>query len=353
MRWQVVGRLLSVPEVLQLQDPELHHNNVPRSSVPVVWEKASVVMAFLVLKPDGLFLIGRDADQQIGGPAQTFAASPDGLDVAVITTDAGEVSIAVKAIRGHDEFVPWLIEGGAVYGRPTWHPRGDRVTIARSFDDGDSALLTVSRDGEAATLQPFRARHVIAEPMWSASGKYLAFEAQPIDTLRGMTVYLHEPRTGQTSLVAPNDEPLPKAACGRFGKGDRLVYTESAGGVGEAAPFVYSPRTKKARALPGIGINEPRWSRDGSELLVAVHHGVCETSLAIIDVERGAGPDLVEAPPGHHEPISLSARAATFIVRPCAVDDEVPVVPGELWSVDRQTREVGLVARDVLLAEVV
>lgn len=307
-------------------------------------------MNFVVCGPSGLRAVVEGREREIARDhIVAFAISPDGKLAALSLEVEGAGVVAILDLRTGLQ-TPLLIDEAASFGRPAWHPRGAMVTVSLTSPDGESRLLNVTTQGEIHDLNVVDGRHAIAEPDWSASGRWLAFEAQPIDHLRGMTVFLYDAEHKSTIIIDPLEEPIPKAVCPRFAATEWLAYTHTPGGVLESTVSVYRPRGKERRQLGGIGINDPRWAPDHDTLLAARHHGICGTELVVLD-SAGGEPVAIETEAGHHTPVFLSRRLAAYIQRPCADSDEIPIQPGVLMEVDLETGRRHRVAEEVMLAE--
>lgn len=307
-------------------------------------------MSYVVFGRSGLRVIGAGQERLLAGePIVAFALSPDGESIAISHEVVGGSAISLIEVRTGRRALLAERESTS-FGRPAWHPSGKILTVVATAADGVSHLFHITPKGDVERLDILLGRHAIAEPDWSPSGRWLAFEAQPIDELRGMTVYLYDTSDDSTVLVDPIEEPVPKAVCPRFSRAGRLVYTYSPGGVLESTIAFYHPRNGDRRSLTGLGLNEPRWAFDHEKVLAAQHGAICGTRLVVLDADGGESLDL-ETEAGHQMPVFLSRRTAAYIQRSCPDPEQIPVAAGVLAEVSLDTGRLDIVARDVMLAE--
>jgi hypothetical protein len=94
---------------------------------------------------------------------------------------------------------------------------------------------------------------------------------------------------------------------------------------------LFFPSTGQRRVVDRLGLNDPRWSEDGQDLLAASHLTICHTDLARVRVSSLAV-DVLHVGEGHISPVALTTDAAYFIERPCRAVDYVPTEPGDLYA---------------------
>lgn len=182
-----------------------------------------------------------------------------------------------------------------------------------------------SRHAEPVTDEPCS----FAEPDWSADGRWLAVEGQPTERLRGMTVFLRHESWVKAHVIAPQEEPEPKAACPRFAPiHPVLVYAMTASGVTESEVHVLDAPTGATAAVQGAGLDDPVWSRDGAGILAASHDPVCASGLEVIDVPSLRHRLIWRAPSQRATPCGMDDGCAFAIVRQCTSPDEQPTGPG-------------------------
>jgi Tol biopolymer transport system component len=292
----------------------------------------------------------------LAGPnVVAIAPSRDATRVAVVSrvNDGSELQV----IDTRDASSVVAFESEKVLTSPAWRADTTEVTVVQNDRDGRADLLRVVVDGALSRHAPIEivdGRHSLAEPDWSADGRWLAIEGQPLDELRGMTVYLQDQTTGTTLLLDPSDAPEPKCACARFApSGSRLCYTYTLVGAMESEIRVFDPAVGERTTLSTGGLNDPRWSSDGDSLLAARHVSICESHLVRVEVATGEVHEVC-APPGQHlSPVHLDRRSATYIARSCEGVAEVPTRAGVLWSLDLRSGALTEVAHETSLAVVI
>lgn len=296
---------------------------------------------------------GRAERRLLPGPnIVAIARSRDARQVAVVSRIGSTSGLRVIDVNDGSSFI--ALETERVLTSPAWCPDGTQLTIVVNDDDGRADLRRIVVDGAAAgpeTIEVVGGRYSLAEPDWSGDGRWLAIEGQPLDELRGMTIFLQDRVAGTTLLLDPLDAPEPKSACPRFAPhGSRLCYTYTAVGVMESEIRLFDPETGTRSTLAIGGLNDPRWSSDGSSLLAASHDSVCESHLVRVEVESGEITVITNPSGQHTSPIHLNRSTALYIARSCSGVDEVPTDSGVLWSIELRSGVATEIARETSLA---
>jgi len=314
------------------------------------------VVTILALRHDGLWFDLGPGARRIGDESTIGFAALRGHDlVALLAKRRGLYSLELASLRNGDIRVIYQTDRCLL--SPRWHPSGSELVMVEQDLNGRGRLLSVNAgSGAVHARELFAAAHSLAEPDWSADGRWLAIEAQPIDTLRGMTVYVYQPEAGSMDLVDPADSPEPKAACPRFSPtGETLAYAYTGAGVLDSEIRLYDPVRQRGRMVGVVGMDDPRWADDGSMLLVARHTHVCVSDLWVL--ELGAGKprprQLTTSQAEGVFPVHLDNGRALYLARACPTDDEAATAPGELWIVELTSRKRERLAIGVMQAAVV
>jgi Tol biopolymer transport system component len=169
----------------------------------------------LVHRSDGLWVVDDGWKSLCRTSIIGFCLSRDGSRVAVLTplgVLTGIDLIDVETGRRR--------EIGRLRGRvldPQWHPGGKRLGAISQSDDGDSKIVVLDVDtGQTTTLPSFPERYNLGQLEWSPDGQMLAVEGQPLDHLRGMSVFLVTPNSDSPRLIAPAGSPDRRLRAGDF-----------------------------------------------------------------------------------------------------------------------------------------
>jgi len=238
------------------------------------------------------------------------------------------------------------------FGRPTFGP-DSRITVAANDSIGNGQVLSFGprhiRQLEIVVGEPCS----YAEPDWSADGRWLAVEGQPTQRLRGMTVFLRHESWASARVVAPQEEPEPKAACPRFAPSrPTLAYARTDSGVTESSIHLLDAPSGTTAAVAATGLDDPRWSHDGVAILAASHSSVCASGLVVIDPSSLRSRPIWSESSMRASPCGMNERDAFAIVRRCGSSEEQPTAPGELWQFSTTGGAAARLAEGAYLAEV-
>ncbi len=283
-----------------------------------------------------------------------------GPETRSYAVDSNTSRAAFSVLEGMGERLFLLEPSGRVsrvYDSPlpigglTWGPGEASLTYVEQPNDGVARVRILHLgSGEVRTIAVLGVPHLAAEPSWSGDGRWLAIEAQPTQQLRGMTVYIHDHLDGSLTLVDPLEEPEPKSACPRFAPNRPiLAYTWTDAGVLDSQVRLYSPETGRRDVIEMLGLNDPRWARDGMALLAVSHRSICDTDLVRLDPLSLTVETLLRAT-GHLTPILLDAEDALFVQRRCNGAEEIPTDAGELQVLRLASGQVEVIASAVYSA---
>ncbi len=290
--------------------------------------------------------------RRLAGPnIVALAVSLTGGRVAVVQRSAERSELRV--VDAQDGSSVSVFETPKLLTGPAWHPSGHALSLVVNDPDGRADLLFVEVDRSSDGTEAMRVvdgPHSLAEPTWSRDGRWLAIEGQPLDELRGMTVFLHNQADGTSLLIDPLELPEPKATCPRFAPHRPLLsYTYANIGALDSEIRLYDLTTGGRATIAGGGLNDPRWSEDGRFLLASHHRSICAGQLVRVDVSTGTIESLSDA--GEHvSPSYLDSKVALYIARSCAAVDENPTDPGVLWEHDLRSGATVQIAEEASLA---
>lgn len=181
-------------------------------------------LSWLVHREDGLFRIRRGREDLLASDVAGFAIVPlsdpwRAPHIALLRYDGelSRVSVLLEG-RGRERM---LYETANLLTSLAWHPSGSMCVFVQSDDDGCGSLLAASLKPGALAQIVLQPRHAYAQPAWSDDGSWFAIEGQPIDELRGMTIF-GGPAGGPLGVIDPVEAPLPKCTSPWFAPGSSI-----------------------------------------------------------------------------------------------------------------------------------
>ena len=257
------------------------------------------------------WLVWRDRSgavlETVGQPQRDVgwpALSPDERRVAVASPEAG---------TGYDIWLHDLTRSTKTRltfdpgpeRNPAWSPSGDQIVYWLSGANG-SSLMRKAADGTGEAVALVEAENGLPGPDWSHDGRYLVYQKDLSTNASRDVVYVEIGADGTagepvTFLGTAADEGAPKLSPdGRF-----VAYVSDESGRREVyvRPFPDGPGRWQASVDGG---SQPRWSRDGKELLF-----VRDTTLLSASVATGAGVTL-----GQPQELFRSDDLQAFVVTP-------------------------------------
>jgi Tol biopolymer transport system component len=206
--------------------------------------------------------------------------SPDGQQVAVSLSEAGDEQIWIKRLdRGPEQK---LTTEGTVAFRPEWTPDGRFISYVVGAEDLSRDLYVRRADGSAdAELQIDLPVAGVWEAEYSKDGQWLLFRSEGTTGVAAGDLFAVNRESGDTLplLTSEHDERQPTLSPdGRW-----LAYISDRSGVYEVyvRPF---PDVGSGRwVITSDGGTEPLWSPDGTELFYRE-----DGMLKAVEVRSGA-----------------------------------------------------------------
>jgi dipeptidyl aminopeptidase/acylaminoacyl peptidase len=242
--------------------------------------------------------------------------SPDGTRIAFESEDDVWV---VEIATGES----WRVTTSGARDRDAaWSPDGRRLVFA-SDRGGRTDLWIAAVDGERHGLARLTSDAATEEdPQWSPDGSVIAFGAQrPDDHYYASGIYRVAAAGGTPERVTPVDPS--DNACARFSPdGSRLAYVSDRGGF--ARVWIAAADGSQAREIDSGPFDaasphwrvEPRWSRDGRQILISVNRDG-GYDLVRIDVRSGSA-RVLRAGGGLHHAVGFAYDGAPVFVHESA-----------------------------------
>jgi len=238
-------------------------------------------------------LVWRDREgnliEALGQPQDAMrwpSLSPDGLRVAVISSESGNQDVWVHDLVRSTK--TRLTFNSTTNVQPVWSPSG-RDLLYESRQGRASRIETKPADGTGEAVVLVESARILPNPAWSPDGRYVVYQDNNPEGANDIH-YLELQSDGTPSepvafLSTPARERVPKVSPnGRF-----LAYLSNESGRDEVyvRPF---PSGAGRWQVSVDGGTQPLWSRDGSELFF-VHDG------ALFTVAVGVEPTLTLGQP--------------------------------------------------------
>ena len=257
------GRLLGTPTIM-LQDVQQENAN---GTVQFAVSGTGTVVYQRKSGDDGLVWVDRSGaptpvDTAMHGAFEAVALSPDGTQIALSQTQAGEGQIWIKQLStGAFSRLPFDATGSA--SRPTWTPDGRNVGFLATRNNRRTGWVRRadgSDTARAAAPGSLKADEIAFDPR----GRYVLFRSEGAGA---GSRYLIAVSTGADTVPeriirSPFDHYAPTFAP----DGNWIAYVSEESGTPEVyvRPF---PHADSARiAISVAGGQEPVWKRDGTEL---------------------------------------------------------------------------------------
>ncbi|MCB2224509.1 MAG: hypothetical protein KQH83_10115 [Actinobacteria bacterium] len=245
-------------------------------------------------------------------PTTTAAGpmEPTGLIAFTDTDDAGRFMVAVLDPTGGE--VQHLTDPETISPlMPQWSDTGDRIAFWNLDASGEEFVFTIDADGSGLT-QVTDFSSAVAD--WHPDGGSLVFnndsEGEVQDTPDVAVMNLDG--TGFTQLV--DSDPTLDFGAHWSPAGDAILFlSDRTGAFAIHLLEVVSGEVTEVLSLPGLGISQANWSRDGSRIVF--------TTFA----EGGANSDVWVAAADGSDPVQLTSNPG--------IDENATFSPNGDWIV--------------------
>lgn len=213
---------------------------------------------------DGTNLKGSGVRQLTRGGAWDAAWFPDGQNIAFVSTVDGKRQISAMSADGSN--VRQLTSGPAEHFHPAFSHSGARIAVTTT-ENGASRIAVMDATGSnAAPLTPLDQRS--RWPAWSPDGKHIAYFVQgPVSEIWQVDVEtLDRSKLFDSGLSATTLDWSPD--------GNEIALTRMI--AKETGIDILNLKTRQIRRVLGaeLGLGQPRWSPDGSQLMFSTNTGV-------------------------------------------------------------------------------
>jgi Tol biopolymer transport system component len=224
------------------------------------------------------------------GPAADYrmlSLAPDGQHVVVARADERANTSELWILDTARGTSTRLTFGTRQDSSPLWSPDGTRIAFV-SRRDGRVALMTTSAAGggveQEISMWPRGARLTD----WSADGRMLLFTSR--DPRTGLDVWVM-PLMGDSKANALMQTTFDESEARLSPDGRWVAYVSNESGVDQVFVRAF-PQTEGKWQVSISGGTNPRWQRDGRELLFVAPDGM----LTAVGIE--GGPSFRVGPPG-------------------------------------------------------
>jgi len=228
-----------------------------------------------------------------GGQVIELHWSPDGRQIALLTSDNGSVVRRVWTLDVARGNLTPLPSSEAWKDNLSWTPAGDGLMLTQYTDNVSRIVRRGSRPGDG--LEPVFAegppQHWTAGAAWSADGSVMAFLSGEV----GSTPDLWLLPAGEGAEPRPFIEsasPLTSPAISPDGKWIAFASNESGADEIYVAPLAGKDPASAMLRISDRGGSDPVWSRDASELFFEEPSG----RLMVAAVQADGGAEAFEVP---------------------------------------------------------
>jgi Tol biopolymer transport system component/predicted Ser/Thr protein kinase len=212
-------------------------------------------------------LVYRDrAGNKIGvaGPTQpsvtTIAVSPDGKKVALNSYAEGRSDIWIHDLVSRSKTRASFLPGVSAY--PKWSPDGKQLAFR-----ANNNIVIGPADGTSEARVVLKDSRLNSPGDWSRDGNYIAYSSSPRSVSgTGDVSYLARKPGGDFAAVPFADTPHEEASPRISPNGKYLAYLSNESGRFELYVRPFPSGQGKWQISNGSAL-QPRWSRDGRELL--------------------------------------------------------------------------------------
>jgi Tol biopolymer transport system component len=195
-------------------------------------------------------------------PYQSPRFSPNGKQLALVTTDPNENFVSVYDMSGKNALKRLTFGGASQY--PLWSGDGERI-LFMSSREGDGGVWWQRADGAGVAERITKSEPGVANApeSWSSSGDLFSISSAK-NSGTDNSIWTHSLKDMQTSLFY--DKAGSNQHQGHFSPDGRwMVYESNESGVSQiyVQPF---PPTGAISQITKEGGNHPLWSPDSKEL---------------------------------------------------------------------------------------
>jgi serine/threonine-protein kinase len=202
---------------------------------------------------------------------QNPRVSPDGSRVALTVIAANDSLWTLDIARGAMTRITFESENS----RPVWSPDGTRLLFARHSAEGVRRIFSVAADGGGSPEQLRASDRTEVADSWSAAANVIMFTMEEAHGPDVWTLPMSGERKARPWLATRFAERQAQISPdGRW-----VAYVSNESGRDEVYVRSYSALAHKRQVSVGGG-SEPRWRRDGRELLFRHEQSVLSTQVA-------------------------------------------------------------------------
>ena len=221
---------------------------------------------------DSIVLVDREGQVEVltevdGGEVVELCWSPDGRQIALLSSDIGSVRRRVWTLDVARGNLTPLPSSEAWKREISWTPAGDGLMMTQAADNVARIVRRGSRPGDG--LEPVFAdgppQHWTGGAAWSADGSVMAFESGEENSPPDLWLLPAEEGAEPRPFIE-SASPLHHPAISPDGKWIAFVSNESGAWEIYVAPLAGKDPARAMLRISDRGGSDPVWSRDGSEL---------------------------------------------------------------------------------------